>query len=382
MKVLHVAASLSPKWGGPTMVIQGLTEALVKRGVIITIFAPFRKGEECVVPKGVDVKLFPQSVFAKLWRNHSFTLAKQLKKALKEFDILHIHEIWHHSHFSAYNAAKFFGIPFVITIHGELEPWSLNYKKLKKRIYANLIQRRILREAKAIHAITNKEVESIRNFGVDNKIVVVGNGIDIEAFRSSFPKQKLLEYYPELKSKKIILFLGRLHPNKGLDILIRAFRRVVESYPETHLLIAGPDENGYQKHIAKLLAEENVAKCVTFAGILIGEKKLTALSGADLFILPSYSEGFSISILEAMASGLPVIITKQCNFPEVEKSNAGIVINPRIDELADAMTKLIGSNEIMKEMGENGKKLVGEKYNWKIISEKMFYLYQEILAKE
>lgn len=379
MRVLHIAASLSPKWGGPVKVIQGLTEALVKRGVEVSIFAPVKEREETIIPEKVDVRLFPESIFAKIWRNHSFQLAKALKKEVVKFDIVHIHEIWHHSHFAAYKAAQSLGIPFIVTIHGELEPWSLNFKKHKKRIYSSLIQRRILRSAHVLHAITSKEVGSIKNFKINNEIVVIENGIDLDEFQNLPPKQKLVEDYPELRDKKIVLFLGRLHISKGLDILIRAFSQIIGKHPDARLLLVGPDENGYKERIMKLIHEENVHGKVILTGILTGERKRSALCGADLFVLPSYSEGFSISILEAMASGLPVIITKQCNFPEVEEQKAGIVINPYVDELAEAISKLLANAAIRQKMGENGKKLVMDKYNWEAISDKMVKLYRNIL---
>jgi glycosyltransferase involved in cell wall biosynthesis len=380
--VLHVAASLSPEWGGPVKVIQGLTESLVKRGVEISIFAPSKNPKKAIIPKGVDVKLFPESIFAKVWRNHSFQLPKALKKEAERFDIVHIHELWHHSHLVAYRVAKSLGIPFVVSIHGALEPWGLSFKKCKKRIYSSLIQRRILREASALHAITTREVESIKNFKVSNRIVVIENGVDLSEFQNLPPKQRLVEYFPELRNKEIILFLGRLHINKGLDILVRAFRRVVEKYPNARLLLVGPDENGYKEQIIKLIYEGNIAEKVILTGLLVGEKKHSALSGADLFVLPSYSEGFSVSILEAMASGLPVVITKPCNFPEVGEQNAGIVINPNVDELEEAISKLLADIEIRRKMGENGKKLIMEKYNWEAISDRMLNLYKDVLDRK
>lgn len=382
MRVLHVAASLSPEWGGPVKVIQGLTESLVKRGVEISIFAPSKNQQEAIIPEGVNVRLFPESIFTKIWRNHSFHLSKTLRKEAGRFDIMHIHEIWHHSHFAAYRIAKSLGIPFIVTIHGALEPWGLNFKKFKKKVYSSLIQRRILEQASALHAITTREVESIKNFKINNKIVVIENGIDLNEFQNLPPKQKLVEHFPELRDKEILLFLGRLHINKGLDILIRAFSRVVEKHPNARLLLVGPDENGYKEHIVRLIREENITEKVIFTGLLVGEKKHSALSGADLFVLPSYSEGFSISILEAMASGLPVIITKPCNFPEVEEQNAGIVINPNVSELEDAMSKLLANTEIRQNMGKNGKKLIMDKYNWGTISDKMLNLYNDVLNRK
>lgn len=134
MKILHIAASMSPNWGGPTKVVAEQTEKLVEKGVEITIFSPFKKVEEIEVvkPKGVKLRLFPQSFMDKLWISYSPDFAKAIQKEIDQFDIVHIHEIWHYPHYISYKEAKKAGKPYVVTIHGVLEPWCLNYKDFKK----------------------------------------------------------------------------------------------------------------------------------------------------------------------------------------------------------------------------------------------------------
>lgn len=382
MKVLHIAASMAPEWGGPVKAIQGLTEALVRNGIDVSIFAPFQKGKEkeVVLPKGVNTKLFPQDIFAKFWRNHSFALKKGLVKEINKFDLIHVHEIWHHSHFVAYRLTRKFNKPYVITIHGALRPWCLNYKTLKKRIFSSLFERQILEQASTLHAISEEEVKNIRAFGVNNTpIVTIPNGIDLQEFQNLPPKEELIKFYPQIKNQKIVLFLGRIHPIKGLDILAKAFGALLRKRKDVHLLIVGPDE-GYKKEMVNLLTTENAMENTTFTGMLTGNKKQSALSAADIFVLPSYSEGLAITVLEAMAWGLPVVITKNCNFHQVGEAGAGMVIDADIDQLSNALIELLNNPKLCKEMGERGRSLILERYTWDKVADQMIILYEKVLS--
>ncbi|GAF87632.1 unnamed protein product, partial [marine sediment metagenome] len=129
MKILYVTASMSSEWGGPTKVVTELAEKIAKKGIGITIFSPFKRGEELkiVKPKGVDLQLFPQNFIDKFWTSYSLDFAKAIKQNVHKFDIIHIHEIWHYPHYIAYKVAKKTGKPYIITIHGLLDPWCLNY---------------------------------------------------------------------------------------------------------------------------------------------------------------------------------------------------------------------------------------------------------------
>lgn len=382
MKVLHVAASLSPAWGGPVPVVKGLTEAMARKGVEVTVFATFGQTGGLVQLEGVEVRLFKQNFLSRIWKGCSLKLVKTLYQEIERFDLTHIQEIWHYPHFAAYLTARKARKPYIVTIHGALEPWCLNYKGLKKKIYAALIQRRILNKAAAIHAITQEEVEHIKAFGVDRPIIVIPNGINPKEFSQLPPKEELKKLYPELQDEKVVLFLGRIHPKKGLDILARAFGKIARDRKDVHLLIVGPDEGGYRREVEKMLAPQNVIEKTTFTGMLTGKEKLAALSLADIFVLPSYSEGFSMAILEALACGLPTIITRQCHFPEVAQAKAGIVIDPDPVQLAEALLRLLDDPELREEMGNNGRRLVMEKFTWDRIADQMIELYQRVLEGE
>ncbi|MCL0066618.1 glycosyltransferase [Thermodesulfovibrionales bacterium] len=381
MKILHIAISLAPEWGGPTKVVAGLTETLAKKGVEVTIFAPIEKGDEekIIRPKRVNLRLFEQGFFARWWPGYSSGLAKAVAKEMEQFDLVHIHELWSHPHLVASRVARKSGKPYIVTIHGGLEPWAINHKAFKKKIYSALIQRRILQKAVALHAITNEEVKHIQDFGVDNKIVMIPNGINPQEFQTLPARQELEQLYPSLAGKQVVLFLGRLHPIKGLDILARAFGKVVRERNDVYLLAVGQDSNGYQGKIEKILEAEGALGKVIFTGMLTGQKKLAAFSRANVFVLPSYSEGFSMAILEAMICGLPIIITHPCNFPEVAEAEAGIVIDPDPEQLAEALTRLLDNPQLREEMGGNGRRLIKERFTWDKIADQMIQLYQSML---
>jgi len=176
--------------------------------------------------------------------------------------------------------------------------------------------------------------------------------------------------------------LGRIHPKKGLDLLARAFGQLARECKDVHLIIVGPDERGYRGEVERLFVSEGVVEKVTFTGMLTGKEKLAALSRADIFVLPSYSEGFSMTILEVLAWGLLVIITHQCHFPEVAEVRAGIVIDPDSAQLAEAMIELLDNPKLCEEMGNNGRRLVMERFTWDKIANQMIELYQRVLKGE
>jgi len=383
MKVLHIVHSLTFKAGGNAKVVAELTTKLFAKGVKTSIFTTVKKGEEreLLKLKDIDLYAFQQSFLARWWPYHAFGFKNALLKESDKFDIIHIHDIWHYPCYGAWYAATKIGKPYIITPHGTVEPWALKYKGLKKRIYAALIQKRILQEAAIIHALTDEEAKHIQDFGIDNTVVVIPNGINLEEFRDLPSRGELEQLYPGLQGKQVILFLGRIHLKKGLDLLAKGFGRMARKRDDVCLMIVGPVFNAYKVQVEKLFETDRVIDKVIFTGMLTGRKKLATLGGADVFVLPSYSEGFSIAILEAMICELPVIITHPCNFPEVDEVKAGIVVCPDANSVFESLTSLVDNPQLREEMGKRGRRLVLEKFTWDKIALKMINLYQEVLLK-
>lgn len=386
MKVAHIIVRFAPGmpgWGGAVKAATDWAKVLARKGVIISVFTVGAESEEQYVVQDhrLTVNFSPEGKgrIMKWWPFYTPALGKTLSTEAFEHDIVHIHEIWHYPCYAAYRAAKKARKPYIVTVHGELEPWCLNFKAFKKKIYAALILRRILNGAAAIHAITKDEVEHIRAFGVHSPLVMIPNGVNPVEF-GGLPLQGELErLYPELEGKKVVLFLGRIHPIKGLDILARAFGQIARDREDVRLVIVGQDNEGYQIQVEQMLKTYRVREKVIFTGMLTGREKLAGLSRADICVIPSYSDIRTLVALEAMICGLPVVITRQCQFPEIAEAKAGIVIDPDPDQLAEALTKLLDNPELRKEMGANGRRLVTERFTWDKIAEQMIELYRNVL---
>ncbi len=383
MKVLHVIPSLSLAWGGPVAVVANLTQGLASKGIGVSLFstAGRRVGEQSVTLGGVAARTFKTGQLARLWTGYAPNLAEALRADIKDYDILHIHELWNYPHYAAYRAARHAHKPYVVTVHGALSPWALGLKGLRKRVYFAALQHATLNNAAAIHAVTQGEREQVKAQRLKAPIVVIPNGIHPGEFQNLPPRQEFVDKHPELAGKSVVLFLGRLHPIKGLDLLARAFGAVAQARKDVHLLIVGPDEVGYRAAVEGMIRGAGTENNATFTGPLMGRDKLAALAAADIFVLPSYSEGFSVTVLEAMACGLPVVISRQCFFPEVEEAGAGLVIDTQVEQLAGALTRLIGHPELRKEMGERGKRLVQERYTWDKVVDQIVEMYQSVLGQ-
>ncbi len=257
MKILNITPSLSKAWGGPTRVIKGRTESLHEQGVMNTIVATtgYRVGSGQYSDLRSNIRLFPTQSLSLLWTGYSRHIKKSLSEEIRSHDVVHIHELWHFPHYAAYLTSQQENKPYCISIHGHLSPWALNHKKLRKRIYMNLFQRKTISKAAAIHAITQKEIEHIHNLGITSKIHLIPNGITMNKHYHSVSGSDFTNNYPSLKGNPILLFLGRIHPVKGLDLLAEAFAQIVRENPDVHLVIAGPDENGYKQHITDMLKQ-------------------------------------------------------------------------------------------------------------------------------
>jgi glycosyltransferase involved in cell wall biosynthesis len=227
--------------------------------------------------------------------------------------------------------------------------------------------------------LTNYELEVFKKYSKKNqKIVVVPNGINTEKFYSDS------QLYNNVKidaSKIVILFLGRLHPSKGADILLLAFIKALRQNDKIRLIMAGPDEYGLVQEFRQQIEGENLQEYIYFPGLILGDEKKRLLARADLFVLPSLSEGFSMAILEALASSTPVLISPECNFNEVESVNAGVVVSNNIEQISSSIIELTNDKDRLKLMGNNGKKFVNRLYNWETISDKLIALYNTQVKK-
>ena len=258
-----------------------------------------------------------------------------------------------------------------------LESWALNNKRIKKAIYSAIAERRNVRGAACLHALTGAEAEDYRRFGARLPIAVIPNGVSVPA---TIDPEPFLGKFPSLRGKRIVLFLGRIHFKKGLDILVRAWATVAKRWPEAHLVIAGPDFEETRASIEALVAKHDLDRSVLFTDMLHEEMKWSALAAAQCFVLPSYSEGLSVSTLEAMGIGLPVIVTEQCNLPDVARLETGWVIQPNADQLASSLNEFLRNPQTTNfEIGARGRLLVQQRYAWSTVAREMSEVYRWVL---
>jgi len=326
----------------------------------------------------VFIRYFPIQ-FPRFWGT-SLPLGYALKNRIREFDIVHIHSFYlFHTLCSAYYCNKF-DVPYILKPHGSLNPYTYKRHRLRKRIVEVLFQDEITRGSSAIHYATEEEMSLARRHVFDTPGFVVPAGLNIEEYTNWTLSDCLFARFPELAGKKIILFLGRVNFIKGLDILVRAFSSVSKKRDDVHLLIAGPDNEGYGKQVASWLKSEGVFSKTTFAGMLQGEEKLEAFYRSSVFVLPSYSENFGISALEAMACGLPVVISENVNLKSaIVEADSGLVASCDSGSFAASILKVLDDEECSRRMGANGVRLVHERYSWKEIAKLLVEEYSAIL---
>jgi glycosyltransferase involved in cell wall biosynthesis len=182
--------------------------------------------------------------------------------------------------------------------------------------------------------------------------------------------------------RRIILFLGRLNFKKGLDLLVRSFSEIARSRDDVHLVLAGPDNEGYGAKVLEWLKREGMLSRTTFAGMVTGQDKLDLLCDAELFVLPSYSENFGLAVVEAMAAGLPVVISNKVNiWREILEARAGLVVSCDAKELADAVNQLLLNPAVAKKMGCRGRAIVENKFSWERVAPRMIELYREVIVR-
>ena len=386
LKVLHIVVSMASEYGGPVASVSCLTSALVHEGISCEIFTTRWKDSHAGVMRlsTVSIHRFDVGFLARFWPGYSKALTKILWNRIGSgaFDLIHVHEPWHYPGFIAFLAACRYNIPYVLSPRGSLKEWCLSQKAFKKWVYMKMVQSHILKFADALHTLTDEEMKSISGLGYRTPVFVTPNGIDLSQFETLPDISEFMAAYPDLSGKRVILFMGRLHSKKGLDVLARSYVSLSHKFKDVALLVVGPDEDGTRKRMESILKISPALRRVVFTGMLTGKDKLAALASADLFVLSSYSEGFSMAVLEALAGGLPVVISKHCNFPEVSEHDAGFVVEPNDAAVTEAISTLLSDDQLRTRMGQNGLNLVREKYTWDTIAASMAGLYQRLVAQK
>jgi len=385
MKVLQVIPYFFVSWagGGPVELILNMSKGLVQRGHQVIIyttdsFSKLRKSksfDDAPAIPGIDVFEF-RSLGGGLMGGSSLHLSPSIIPALAKqtasFDIIHLHEYRTFQNIVAHHYARKFDVPYVLQAHGSL-PTTLG-KKYLKQTFDNLWGYRLLNDAARLIAVSRMEAEQYRAIGVKGgRVETVPHGLDLSVF-DKLPARGRFRQRHGLDNRRIILSLGRLHRIKGLDLLVRAFAELTKSTGNVRLVIAGPDA-GYLPFLKKLVADLGVRKKILFTGPIYGQQKLEAYVDADVYVLPSYYEIFSVTVLEACACGTPVVVTDRCGLADVIEGHAGVVAPCDEKRLASAILSILSDDEFGKQLSTGGRRLVREGFSLAEMAENLERVY-------
>jgi glycosyltransferase involved in cell wall biosynthesis len=327
---------------------------------------------------GVEIRYFP--IHAPRFWSASLPLAIGLRHKIPGADLVHIHSLYLFHNLVAGHFCRQYGIPYLVRPHGTLDPFIHRRHRGRKRLMETWFENRNLRQAAAIHFTTGEEQRLATPFTLGTPGLVVPLGINLDEFAAMPEPGSFRRRHPEIGDKPIILFFGRINFKKGLDILAKAFGVVARQRQDVRLVIAGPDNEGWGARVRAWLKEAGALDRTTFTGMLLGPDKLAVWRDASLFVLPSYSENFGLAVIEAMAAGLPVIISDQVNiWPEVGNAGAGRVIPCEAAALADQILKLLANPDAARAMGRQGRWLVEERFSWPRIACRLAEAYVRII---
>lgn len=372
MKILVFTYSISRLAGGLLAAVRDLfTNDLYKR-IRLKVFAYMDEysSEDISTWKDIPIQLFKARWF--------LCSLKARRSVLKEdADILHMEGLWRYPQFfmSAWKRKK--DKPIVCSPHGMLDPYIISSQGRLKRMIANLFFQKSLDSVTCYHALCEKELKDIRSYGLKQPIAIIPNGINISESRKTYEKAD---------DKKHLLFLGRLHQKKGLDLMIMALGYIKIMQPvlltKWKVDIVGWDDEGFLSKLKKLVHEYDLENVITFHGSLFGEEKEKIYALSDAYVLPSHGEGLPMTVLEAWSWKLPVVMTPKCNFPEGFKTNAAIYIEDNIESVKEGLLQVMQmTDEEREQMGERGYSLVKKDFTWDASAQKMLTLYEWLTGK-
>ena len=387
MKVLHIISCLVEA-DGHALFCGRLASELQGGGVVNRILTcPHVDGLPLLAPANPDVEI--RITHGRVRRLLNIAWVRGLRQAVErevaQFapDIVHVHGFWHPVVHAGVMAAHRRGVPVVLSPQGSLTPWAMQFRAWKKRLAWLLYQRRSFYAVDIYHSCSTEEVEDLKRFRVCKPVCTVPIGCDLPAeLRSPLPPERT----------RAVLFLGRLHPKKGIDVLIEAWAHLKgqssafslqpSAFSKWQLLIAGPDESGYAEVLKKMAQQHGVADSVRFENAVYGAEKYRLYQTADLFVLPSHSENFGVSVAEALAMGVPAITTRGAPWKCLEEERCGWWVDIGVAPLAAALQEAMQlSDEDRQAMGRRGAAMVRERFSWERIGLEMARVYDWVLGQ-
>lgn len=372
MKVIVSMNAITRKNGGVFNAVSSLLTNKALKSVDIEVVSYYDEYVEEDLAQWKNLKL-------RLFKAYPFLYSRYIKSAVlsSDADILHTEGLWRYPHLLMEQWKNKLKRPIICSPHGMLDPYIIKEQGKLKRIISNMFFQKSLDAVTCYHALCQKELEDIRLYGIRQPVAIIPNGIDLPSEDVHFEKQDSFRH---------LLYLGRIHKKKGIDLLIKAIGEIKQEYPE--LLnnwivdIVGWDHENTRISLEALVKQYGICNTVKFHGGLYGKDKARMYAICDAYILPSHGEGLPMTVLEAWSWKKPVIITPQCNLPEGYEKKAAIKIDDNDISVKTGLLRLINMDkEELCEMGLNGYKLVKEQFTWDISARKMLELYKYITLK-
>lgn len=393
MKILQVVSYFYPAWayGGPSRTAYELSKELVKRGHEVTVYTTDSLDAQRRVdfPSGKVIELDGIKVYylrnLSNWlagRHHLFLTPSIIKSAhdnLREFDIIHLHEYRSIINIPVYHYARRYGVPYVLHAQGSIPKFAT--KRVLKTIYDALWERGLLEYATRVIAMTHMEAEQYRSVGVsEDKIEIIPSGVDLSEFEDLPQRGNFRRRYGLNKDEKLVLYLGRIHQSKGIDLLVKAFGSLSKRLDGVKLAIVGPDD-GYLSKLMNLIKDLQINRdSVLFTGPLYGRDKLNSYIDADVFVNPRAEEPFGLVLLEACACGVPVICSKGCGLADTLNGQGGVAIPYDEEQLEETLRHMLSNDQMRHDFGRRGKSLVREQFNWSTIAGQVENVYLSCLS--
>jgi glycosyltransferase involved in cell wall biosynthesis len=396
MRILHVAASIAPRQGGPSTAVVQMCRALAREGISTSLFTTNLDGDGCLNPfgrtpvleaplyrpvsnGGVEVRHFPTawpSRFA-----YSPALFRHLRGTISQFDLVHIHSVYLFTSLAAAWLARNARVPYIVRPHGTFMPHLRHRHRRLKAAYRLLSGQREWDHASAIHYTSEIERSQASDLRLRAPAVVVPLGLELEQFASLPPRGRFRAGH-DLEGRTLIVFLGRLAERKGLDLLVSAFGVVAADFPNAHLVIAGPDDRGYSLRVAEMVREAGLTDRTTLPGLVIGNEKLALLADTDLWVLPSYGENFGLAVVEALAAGLPVLVSNRVDISsELASAGAAAVTECTVGSLSSNLRELL-SDPARRDQLRHNALTTSRRFSWQARIGALIELYQSILNRE
>ncbi len=381
MKLLHVLASTNISAGGPPQAVRGLTAALADRGLENTIVAASDLRQETLeFDQRVHVRVCGTIVNDGLGLGLAPQFPRVLREEMWSADLVHIHGLWHFPQAFGSLHCTLNEIPYVISPHGQLFDWSLGERRLPKRLAWLTYQKRIMKGAGGIHALTQDESEAVAAMNLSANIQVIPNGIDLARVRAVLASAAS-ELNTHLLPSRFILYVGRLHHKKGVFFLLDVFARLARELPDLGLLIAGPDPECMWEKLAIRARELGIFNRVRYLGILAEPTKLRLIELSELVVLPSFSEGMSMVLLEALACATPVVISANCGMPQVNGQGAGRILPLDVRSFSDGIHEVVINPELRDSMSRQALALAGSEFQSGSVAARMVKFYTKSLNR-